>query len=47
MWKDRATDKVLEFLRDIRVGCSATARRLPREEEGEGDENEEAGPGPP
>ena len=44
--KDKATDVVLEFL-DTRVGCSATLRRLPKEKEGRGEENEEDGPGPP
>ena len=55
--KDKATEAVLDFLRDTRVGCMVNVRRLLREErggvedegEGEGaDEgNEEDGPGPP
>ena len=47
LWKDKATEAVLEFLKGTRVGCLVTVRRLPREEEGEGKENEEDGPGPP
>ena len=47
LWKDEATGAVLEFLRDTRVGCLVIVRRLPREEEREGEENEEDGPGPP
>ena len=47
LWKDKATDAGLEFLRDTRMRYLVTARRLSREEEGEGEENEEDGPGPP
>lgn len=41
---------VLGFLRGTGVGCMINIRRIPREEggeEGEGETNEEDGPGPP
>ena len=48
LWDERATEAVLEFLREIRVGCLVTMRRPPEEEEeGEDSESEEGGPGPP
>lgn len=47
LWKDKATDAVLEFLKVTRVECLVTVGRLPRGEEGEGKENEGDGPGPP
>ena len=39
-------EAVLEFLRTTRVGCSGVERVPPEEEEGEGSEGEEGGPGP-
>ena len=51
LWKEGATEAVLEFLGDVRVGCwsSAGVVRTPREGEGGGEESEceEGGPGPP
>ena len=54
LWEGEATETVLDFLRDTRVGCMVNVRRHPREEEGgeereegEGGINEEDGPGPP
>ena len=44
LWKDKATEAVLDFLRDTRVGCMVNVRRLPREERGG---VEEDGPGLP
>ena len=49
LWDERATEAVLEFLKDTRVGfwtAAGTARR-PAEDVGQGDEGEEGGPGPP
>ena len=46
LWRDKATEAVLESLKGTRVGCLVTVRRLPREE-GKGEENEEDGPSPP
>ena len=50
LWEDKATEAVLGFLRDTRVGCVVNTGRLPGEEgggEGEVEINEEDGPGPP
>ena len=51
LWKEGATEAVLEYLADTQVGCwsSAGERRAPREAEdlGEAEEGEEGGPGPP
>ena len=47
LWQGRATEAVLEFLRDTRVGCWAKAASRPAEDVGQGDEGEEDGPGPP
>ena len=50
LWKGKATEAVLDFLRDTRVGCMVNSRRPPRREggeEGEGKINEEDGLGPP
>ena len=52
LWKDKykATEAVLDFLRDTGVGYMLNLRRLSGEEGGEGGEgeiNEEDGPGPP
>ena len=51
LWKEGATEAVLEHLADTRVGCwsSSGARRAPREVKdlGEASEGEEGGPGPP
>ena len=44
LWKEKATDAVLAFLRDTRVGCMVTLRP---QEEGEDSEGEEGGRGPP
>ena len=48
-WSKEATEAVLEFLGDTRVGCWASTRgaRRPAEDVGQGDEGEEGGPGPP
>ena len=50
LWKEGATEAVLEFLGDVRVGCWQAVRvRAPAEAKGEGtgSEGEEGGPGPP
>ena len=50
LWKVKSTESVLGLLRDTRIGCISTKRRLPEEryeEAGSGDEGEEGGPGPP
>ena len=46
LWKEEATEAVLDFLQDTRVGCMVTVRR-PLEDEGGYSDNEEGGPGPP
>ena len=46
LWDGRATEAVLDFLRDTRVGCLVALRRPP-EERGDDGEEEESGPGPP
>ena len=49
MWRKEATEAVLEFLEDTRVGCWTLTRgaRKPAEDVGQGGEGEEGGPGPP
>ena len=50
LWKEDATEAVLEFLGEVRAECWQAARaRTPAEAEGEGagSEGEEGGPGPP
>ena len=50
LWKEKATEAVLVFLRNTRVGCISTRRKPPEEEyDGEGGdiEEEEDGPGLP
>ena len=53
LWREKAVEAVLDFLKDTRVGCRAAVMATigPREEgnlsEGEAGEREEAGPGPP
>ena len=43
LWKEGATEAVLEFLRDVRAGCWQTAKaRTPAGAEGAGSEGEEA-----
>ena len=43
-----ATEAVLEFLGDTRVGCRTASRTIrPRGQEGQESEGEEGGPGPP
>ena len=46
LWKEKATEAVLDFLRDTRVGCMVTLRPA-EEEDGEGSEGEAGGLGPP
>ena len=46
LWEDKATEAVLRFLESTKVGCMVTLRRPP-EEEGEDNESEKDGPGPP
>ena len=45
LWEEEATEAVLYFLRDTKVGCVVTLR--PPEEEGEDSDGDEDGPGPP
>ena len=53
LWKDRATEAVLDFLKDTKVGCMVNVRGLSRgergeaegEEEGDDEFSEEGGPG--
>ena len=49
LWREEATEAVLEFLRDTRVGCWTASRRAERlaEEADQGDGGEDGGPGPP
>ena len=49
LWEDKATEAVLDLLRDTRVGCMVNVGRLPGEEGGEegGGLSEEDGPGSP
>ena len=52
LWKEKSTEAVLELLRDTKIGCINTRRRLPEErsgdeEAGTGDEGEEGGPASP
>ena len=49
LWREEATEAVLEFLRDTRVGCWTASRGAgrPAEEADQGDGGEEGGPGPP
>ena len=48
LWKGRATEAVLEFLRDTRIGGWQTSRvKALAEVEAAGSEGEENGPGPP
>ena len=50
LWGEKATEAVLAFLRDTRVGCTSTRRELPEEECDEDGSNGEGGegvPGPP
>ena len=47
LWKDKATEAVLDFLRSTGVGCPATPRRPPEEEEKGESDGEEGEPGPP
>ena len=42
----KATDAVLEFLRTTRMGCVGTGR-VPPEDRGEDESEEEGGPDPP
>ena len=49
LWDERATEAVLEFLEDTRVGCWIAAGTARRQAEGVGQsgEGEEGGPEPP
>ena len=49
LWRKEATEAVLEFLEDTRVGCWTVTQgaRRPAEGVGQGGEGEEGGPGPP
>ena len=49
MWRKEATEAVLEFLEDTRVGFWTLTRgaRRPAEDVGQGGEGEEGGLGPP
>ena len=50
LWKEGATEAVLELLRDAQVGCWTPAGRLLRggvDRVEEGEEGEEGGPGQP
>ena len=52
LWKEEATEAVIEFLEDTRVGCRVSSRRALVDEdrgreEGPGQGGEEGGPGPP
>ena len=47
LWKDKATEAVLDFLRSTRVGCLVTLMRPPEEEEKGETDGEEDEPGPP
>ena len=49
LWREEATEAVLEFLRDTRVGCWTASRGAERlaEEADQGNGGEEGGPGPP
>ena len=46
LWKGKATNAVLEFLRTTRVGCVGIGR-IPPEDREERSGEEEGGPGPP
>ena len=50
LWKEKAVEAVLEFLRDTRVGCRSTVMARigpPVEEKRDVGGDEEGGPGPP
>ena len=52
LWKEEATEAVIEFLEDARVGCRVSSRRALVDEnrdreEGPGQGGEEGGPGLP
>ena len=49
LWRKEATEAVLKFLEDTRVGCWTVTQgaRRPAEDVGQGGEGEEGGPGPP